>query len=105
MRAYRRLRSQLLAATASRRSTGRRAHRARYADGDDAEYRVTDDAVSFRVVAARPTKAKPFCAQVGCVNGNEAQRRRVLQLRDELGWSSLDAEYEAEKRWVPIFLH
>ena len=34
-----------------------------------------------------------------------AQRRRVLQLRDDLGWSSLDAEYEAEKRWVPIFLH
>ena len=54
---------------------------------------------------SKPTKAKPFCAQVGCVNGNEAQRRRVLQLRDDLGWSSLYAEYEAEKRWVPIFLH
>ena len=66
---------------------------------------MTDDAVSFRVVASRPTKAPPFCAQRDCVNGNAAQRRRVLQLRDDLGWSSLDAEYEAEKRWVPIFLH
>ena len=105
--AYRRLRSQLLASdgVALIDEDGGAYLRARYADGDDAEYRVTDDAVSFRVVAQKPTKAKPFCAQVGCVNGNEAQRARVLRLRDDLGWSSLDAEYEAEKRWVPIFLH
>ena len=76
--AYRRLRSQLLASdgVALIDEDGGAYLRARYAEGDDAEYRVTDDAVSFRVVASKPTKAKPFCAQVGCVNGNEAQRRR-----------------------------
>ena len=35
---------------------------ARYADGDDAEYRVTDDAVSFRVVAQKPREDRPMSA-------------------------------------------
>lgn len=61
--------------------------------------------VTFRVQAGRPSTMTPFCVRRGCINGNGGQRDQVERLRSAVGLTYQDAPLEAEKRWVPIFLH
>jgi len=81
--------------------------------GDQAEedlelhFLERDPVVTFRLLARTPSPMQPFCVSRGCVNGNQAQRKRIQELRDSLGWRSDDASFDNEKfdGWVPIFMH
>ena len=78
-------------------------------DEEDLELRFLpdDNAVTFRLLAKRPTPMPAFCASRGCINGNADQRKRLEMLRDEVGFRSDEARFDGEKYdgWVPIFLH
>ena len=73
------------------------------------ELHFVDDepVVTFRILASKPKTIQPFCATRGCINGNQALRRELELIRDDLGWRSDDARYDRVKLdgWVPIFLH
>lgn len=64
-----------------------------------------DELVTFRALARRPTPMQPFCVTQGCINGNQAQRALLERVRDDTGLAASDAAFEADKAWVPIFLH
>ena len=66
-----------------------------------------DPAVTFRLLASKPTPMQPFCATRGCINGNQLLRARVESIKLACGWRSDDSYLEEDRLtgWVPIFLH
>ena len=73
----------------------------------DLELRFLDGEplISVRLLARNPTTTQPVCLQRGCINGNNAERRRLERLRVDNGFESEDDRYQVEKDWVPVFFH
>ena len=105
--AYKRLRSYLAAEAELLEADSPDYVHALAPEGDLELHFLEEPVVSFRLLARSPSPMQPFCVSRGCINGNQAQRRRIEAMRDALGWRSDDSGFDREKfdGWVPIFLH